>query len=260
MIILSNLLTGVEVATKKFLIILLIFLVSSFYAGCLKAPDTDSDGHSDPVDAFPKDPSEWEDSDGDGIGDNAEKDNGTNPLNPDSDGDGYIDSNDLDPLDANVSIDSDGDSFPDSGDAFPEDPEEWADTDNDGYGDNSDSYPEDAHYHTSVIRTLTNFTYDELESKTIFENNLQGTEYSFSLTNNDSYGGNFTIAVNSCNAYDWTKSECETGTSISNSTVAYLGPGETRIVKVKLFSEFMVQRKTFMYWSNVIPPEVEQPG
>ena len=252
---------GVDVAVnKKFLIILLTFLVSSFYAGCLKAPDTDSDGHSDPVDAFPKDPSEWEDSDGDGIGNNAEKDNGTNPLSADSDGDGYIDSNDLDPLDANVSIDSDGDSYPDSADAFPEDPEEWADTDNDGYGDNSDKYPRDTLYHTSVIRTLTDFSYNELESKTIFEDNMQGTEYSFSLTNNDSYGGNFTIIVYSCNAYDWTKSECEPGTNISNSTVAYFGPGETKIVKVKLFSEFMLQRKTFMYWSNVTPPEVEQPG
>lgn len=247
-------------AGKKFLIILLIFLLSSFYAGCLKAPDTDGDGHSDPVDAFPEDPGEWEDSDGDGIGDNTEKADGTDPHNPDSDGDGYIDSNDLDPLDANVSIDSDGDSYPDSADAFPEDPEDWVDTDGDGIGDNSDRYPKDPQYHTSVIRTLTDFTYEELEGKTIFENDMQGTEYSLSLTNNDSYGGNFTITINSCKAYDWTKSECEPGTSISNSTVAYLGPRETRTVKVKLFSEFMAQRRTFMYWSNVTPPEVEQPG
>jgi hypothetical protein len=245
---------------KKIFIIILIILVSSFYAGCVKAPDTDGDGHSDPVDAFPDDPGEWEDTDGDGIGDNAEKYNGTNPLDPDTDGDGYIDSNDLDPLDANVSIDSDGDSYPDSADAFPEDPGEWADTDNDTYGDNLDKYPYDPMYHTSVIRTLTDFTYEELEGNTIFENEQQGTEYSFSLTNNDSYGGNFTITINSCNAYDWTKKECEPGTSISNSTVAYLRPGETKIVKVKLFSEFLVQRKTFMYWFNVTPPEVEQPG
>lgn len=245
---------------KKILIVIFIILVSLFYAGCLKAPDTDGDGHSDPVDAFPEDPSEWEDTDGDGIGDNAEKDNKTNPLNPDTDGDGYIDSIDLEPLDANVSIDSDGDSYHDSADAFPEDPNEWADTDNDTYGDNSDRYPYDPLYHTSVIRTLTDFTYEELEGITILENDQQGTEYFFSLTNNDSYGGNFTITVSSCNAYDWTKSECEPGTNISNSTVAYFGPGETRIVKVKLFSEFMVQRKSFMHWSNVTPPEVEQPG
>ena len=247
-------------AAKKLLIILLIVLVSSFYAGCLKAPDTDGDGHSDPIDAFPKDPGEWEDSDSDGIGDNAEKDEGTDPHNPDSDGDGYIDSNDLDPLDANVSIDSDGDSYPDSADAFPENPEEWADTDGDGYGDNSDMYPSDPLYHTLVTRTLTDFTYEELEGRTIFENNMQGMEYSLSLTNNDSNGGNFTIEVNSCNAYTWTKSECEPDTNISNSTVAYLGPGETRIVKVKLFSEFMYHRKTFMYEFNVTPPDVDQPG
>ena len=245
---------------KNLLIILLIVLVSSFCAGCLKAPDTDGDGHSDPVDAFPKDPGEWKDSDGDGIGDNTEKNEGTDPLNPDTDEDGYMDNIDLDPLDANISIDSDGDSYPDSVDAFPEDPGEWADSDGDGTGDNSDMYPKDPQYHTSVIRILTDFTYEELEGITIFENDMQGMEYSLSLTNNDSDGGNFTITVNSCNAYDRTKSECEPDTSISNSTVAHLGPGETRIVKVKLFSEFMVQRKTFMYEFNVTPPEMEQPG
>ena len=136
----------------------------------------------------------------------------------DSGGDGYIDSNDLDPLDANVSINGGG------------------------YGDNSDRYPSDSLHHTSVIRTLTDFAYKELECKTIFENNMPGTEYSLSLACSDSHGGNFTIPVSSCNAYNWTKSECKPGTSISNSTVVYLGPGETRIVKVKLFSEFMLKR------------------
>ena len=190
--------------------------MSAYYhsSGCLKAPDTNADGHKDPLDAFLVDLGEWDDSDGDG----------------------YIDSNDLDPLDANVSINGGG------------------------YGDNSCRCPSDPLYHTSVIRALTDFAYKELGCKTIFENNMPGTEYSLSLANNDSHGGNFTITVSSCNAYNWTKSECEPGTSISNSTVVYLGPGETRIVKVKLFSEFMLKRKTFMHEFNVTPPDVEQPG
>ena len=34
--------------------------------------DSDDDTHCDATDAFPNDPSEWADSDGDGLGDNAD--------------------------------------------------------------------------------------------------------------------------------------------------------------------------------------------
>jgi len=59
--------------------------------------DTDGDGVGDNSDAFPLDPEEWEDTDGDGVGDNA--------------------------------------------DALPEDPTETTDTDGDGVGDEADFYP-----------------------------------------------------------------------------------------------------------------------
>jgi hypothetical protein len=73
-------------------------------------PDTDNDGVGDAVDAFPLDPLESVDTDGDGTGNNADDD----------------DDNDL-VLDVN--------------DAFPLDPTEWDDTDGDGMGDNSDNCP-----------------------------------------------------------------------------------------------------------------------
>ena len=44
--------------------------------------DTDGDGYGDNGDAFPTDPTEWNDTDGDGIGDNAD---------PDADNDGWFD-------------------------------------------------------------------------------------------------------------------------------------------------------------------------
>ena len=44
-------------------------------------PDIDGDGVPNELDAFPRDPTEWADSDGDGIGDN--KDNCKNVYNPD---------------------------------------------------------------------------------------------------------------------------------------------------------------------------------
>ena len=45
-------------------------------------PDTDGDGIIDFFDAFPTDPTEWQDTDGDRVGDNAD---------PDSDNDGFTD-------------------------------------------------------------------------------------------------------------------------------------------------------------------------
>ncbi|MCD4846432.1 MAG: hypothetical protein K8R25_18305 [Methanosarcinales archaeon] len=244
---------------KNILIILLIIAISIFFSGCFKAPDTDGDGHRDPVDDFPQDPNDWKDSDKDGIGDNAEKDIGTNPHNSDSDGDNYSDGIDLDPLNGTIGIDSDEDSYHDAVDAFPEDANEWADTDGDGYGDNSDKYPAEPLYHTSVPKNLSNFSYEEIDRVTIYENGSSGTEYTISITNNDDFSGNFTTTVYTCNCADWTKKECIPGTQLNISTVAYVGSNETEMVKVRVFSDYMKQTRTFIYRINVTSSEVEQP-
>ncbi|MHC5067914.1 MAG: InlB B-repeat-containing protein, partial [Planctomycetota bacterium] len=72
--------------------------------------DSDGDGVPDESDAFPLDPGETIDSDGDGTGDNAD-------------------------------LDDDGDGVPDESDAFPLDPGETTDSDGDGTGDNADLIP-----------------------------------------------------------------------------------------------------------------------
>ena len=69
--------------------------------------DSDGDGFVNDADAAPDDPKDWMDSDGDGLGDNAD---------PDDDGDG----------------------FNDTEDRWPLDPLEWEDLDGDGVGDNAD--------------------------------------------------------------------------------------------------------------------------
>ncbi|WP_446830052.1 reprolysin-like metallopeptidase [Candidatus Foliamicus sp.] len=111
-------------------------------------PDTDGDGFVESVDDFPKDPSEWRDTDGDGVGDRADVDD---------DGDGVPDVEDAFPLDTAESYDADGDGIGDNADddddgdgckddvdAFPVDPQECSDSDGDGVGDNADAFPMDA--------------------------------------------------------------------------------------------------------------------
>jgi len=105
--------------------------------------DLDGDGFDDSWDEFPDDPSERLDTDGDGVGNNADTDDdndGTldeDDLYPtlafygdDTDGDGQPDQRDLD---------DDGDGVPDSEDAFQQDPDETTDTDGDGIGNNTDT-------------------------------------------------------------------------------------------------------------------------
>lgn len=105
--------------------------------------DSDNDGISDQIDAFPLDPEETTDTDGDGIGNNTDSDD---------DGDGVADDEDAFPLDSTESLDSDsdgignnadtdddGDGVSDSSDAFPLDASEALDTDGDGVGNNSDT-------------------------------------------------------------------------------------------------------------------------
>ena len=106
--------------------------------------DMDGDGVGDLLDAFPNDPTEWEDTDGDNIGNNADTDDDsdglldvdeissepqTNPLDADTDGDGYCDG--LIPVQSSCV----------AGDLFPTDSSEWKDSDGDGIGDNSDDTP-----------------------------------------------------------------------------------------------------------------------
>jgi len=132
--------------------------------------DTDGDGVEDGDDAFPNDPTEWDDSDGDGKGDNVDDDDDndgvpdlmeercfSDPLDPnsvptdtdgdgecdpidyDDDGDGFTDINEgwcgSDPLDYNsIPVDSDSDGECDSMDN---------DSDNDGVDDGEDAFPDD---------------------------------------------------------------------------------------------------------------------
>jgi len=104
--------------------------------------DKDGDGVEDALDAFPLDATEWIDTDGDGIGNNADLDD---------DGDGVEDTLDAFPLDStesldtdgdgignNADLDDDGDGVEDILDAFPLDATESVDTDGDGIGNNTD--------------------------------------------------------------------------------------------------------------------------
>ena len=138
--------------------------------GCI---DTDGDGWSDLGDDFHNKATQWNDSDGDGLGDNWGNTswNGTreahwpgqwvaNAYNPDAnpydfDNDGFEDESITGAEEGSVGfddcpfiyglseedrvgcIDSDGDGWSNTGDDFPGASTQWSDNDGDGYGDNS---------------------------------------------------------------------------------------------------------------------------
>lgn len=125
--------------------------------------DLDGDGVPDDEDAFPEDPNESKDSDGDGIGDNSDTDR---------DGDGIENEKDVFPDDPNEwsdldndgigdnsDEDRDGDGVNNQDDAFPNDPSETTDTDNDGIGDNTDPDIDN----DGIVNGLDAFPYDATE-------------------------------------------------------------------------------------------------
>ena len=141
-------------------------------------PDSDGDGTLDYLDAFPNDPSESLDTDGDGIGNNSDDDiDGDGALNGDdafpNDPSEILDT-DGDGIGNNTDTDEDGDGIPDGLDASPLDPSanlefhgskglsgffymnsEHPDSDGDGYGERvglQDSY---GHSWYSSVFSLT---------------------------------------------------------------------------------------------------------
>ena len=133
--------------------------------GTYGCPDDDNDGASQSNDAFPNEPTQWEDLDGDGYGDNP---NGTQPDNctmvigtshldvygcPDADSDGASDTNDLWVNDSSQWFDTDGDGWGDNrqgtdGDSCPTvygtsalgNAHGCIDNDGDGYADSEDEF------------------------------------------------------------------------------------------------------------------------
>ena len=89
------------------------------------------DGSPDEIDAFPNDPTQSADTDGDGFGD-----------------DPFGNRPDMFPDDSSEWYDFDGDEVGNNADDFPLDPTQWEDADGDGYGDNvfginHDAFPVD---------------------------------------------------------------------------------------------------------------------
>jgi hypothetical protein len=94
--------------------------------------DSDADGVADSIDQFPSDASESVDTDGDGIGNNAD---------PDDDNDGAADAYDAFPLDSTEYLDNDADGVGDNADT---------DDDNDGVLDAQDIFSLDD-YKTALL-------------------------------------------------------------------------------------------------------------
>ncbi|GLX84373.1 hypothetical protein tloyanaT_06250 [Thalassotalea loyana] len=130
--------------------------------------DVDSDGIANANDAFPEDNFEWADSDGDGVGNNADSDD---------DNDGVSDWEDVFPEDDSESSDYDQDGIGDNADT---------DDDNDGVSDEDDLSPLDADVSTGIAFTADNLApkylhlFDGmLDAPSISIGHITGDIYSF---------------------------------------------------------------------------------
>jgi parallel beta-helix repeat protein len=96
MVATPSLTRGVVTADRVLYVLDIIFGLQALRGPGPDEPDTDGDGILDVFDAFPTDPTEWQDTDGDRVGDNAD---------PDDDNDGFTDAEETaaipptDPLD-----------------------------------------------------------------------------------------------------------------------------------------------------------------
>ncbi|MDP6362807.1 MAG: hypothetical protein QF633_06210, partial [Candidatus Poseidoniaceae archaeon] len=95
--------------------------------------DEDNDGYNSTdqgdgvIDAFPSEGTQWNDTDGDGFGDNPAP-----AYQPDA----CVSVSGTSTQDRFGCPDADGDGWSDEGDEYPADVLQWVDTDGDGYGDN----------------------------------------------------------------------------------------------------------------------------
>ena len=121
-------------------------------------PDIDNDGVPNEDDAFPYDPRESVDSDGDGVGDRSDPD-----VTIDTDNDGVIDANDNCRVDQNQDQrDSDSDTYGDACDVCPNlANSEQLDSDQDGYGDACDTCPNYANEDQSDLNCTTGIVESE---------------------------------------------------------------------------------------------------
>ena len=140
--------------------------------GCL---DTDGDGYSDGdamwttvqgADAFPNEPSQWADQDGDGYGDNATGNDADNCPTT------FGTSTELGNLGCS---DLDNDGYADSDDAFPNDSTQWNDADGDGYGDEVAGNNPDACPTVAGTSTSDRFGCPDSDSDGTSDEDLTGT-------------------------------------------------------------------------------------
>ena len=102
--------------------------------GC---PDFDGDGYSDIGDSFPSDIWQWNDTDGDGFGDNNHQvSEGWITNFSGNNWDDCPNQHGSSTKDLSGCPDSDDDGYSDSFDDFVDDVTQWEDSDGDGYGDN----------------------------------------------------------------------------------------------------------------------------
>jgi len=158
--------------------------------------DDDNDGVVDIDDDFPNDSSEWLDTDGDGIGNNADEDvdgDGWSNIEEDDCGSDSGNGNEM-PMDFDndgncdlLDPDDDGDGVADGDDAFPLDGSEWDDTDGDDIGNNADEDDDGDQFSDSFEEDCAS---DPLDAASV-PNDIDGDDICDEMDSDDTDGPNY---------------------------------------------------------------------
>ena len=177
-----------------------------------KPTDTDGDFRPDAIDAFPNDPDEWLDTDGDRIGDNADLDDDNDDMPDLWEQIFYLDTKDA----ADAESDSDGDTLTALMEYLQGSYPDQSDSDHDGLLDNEDQFPANAL--PKLDNQIMNIASGQIIYGVFPVTDYEGDMFKFEIVEQPAQG-NVEILDAISGVYKYTANEAFTGSDIFSYSV-----------------------------------------